>query len=372
MIMKKLLPYLIFFYLISIFIEINSDVDEINYLNVFYVSFALADLEKNAEKLDEGFKIPDYNVEELKNESNKKYFITGFINQKIAYGFFKSDPKLTMVRTIFHPEAKYEFENEWFLVGSGNAYYDLAYTIEGRDQFNDETLENNEYEIELRELFLNAKINYFLNVKVGRQIVAWGESNFAQITDVVNPRDKTQLGLVDLEDARIPVTSVRISYLKNPWIFDIVSIHEIRGNKIGGYGSDFDYFKNFRGSDIIVNDEEWNESEFCNSEMVLKVSRTFNASDLTLVLGSFYEDAPYLDINAYENDDGQFEYKIEPMHNRISAIALSANRAFGETLIKAEFGAFFNKTFNSNNYVNQENNDDINQLQNLSQKKKPC
>jgi hypothetical protein len=335
----------------------------------FFEMASNKDAKNNAELDNDGFKIPKYDIGEFKDESEKHYSINGFINEKLAYGFFKNDPKLTMVRSIFHVTAKYEFENEWLFEGGGKAYYDLAYAIEGREKFEDKTLENNEYEIELRELFLNAKINSYFSIKAGRQIAAWGESNFAQITDIVNPRDITELGLVDLEDARIPVASIRLSYQKNPWIFDFISIHEFRGNKIGSYGSDYDYYKGFRESDIYIDDEDWNQSDFGNTEIVIKISKAFHGSDVSIVFGSFYDDTPYLDLNNPDHDVDQFDYILEPNKSRIKAIALSGNRAFGNTLLKSEIGTFFDMTFNRNDFITIESENDIDQNHNRTEKK---
>jgi len=65
----------------------------------------------------------------------------------------------------------------------------------------------------LRECYFELRPNKFLNIKVGRQIVIWGEALTSRVGDVIHP-DNTRytFAFANLEDTRIPSWMVRGIY----------------------------------------------------------------------------------------------------------------------------------------------------------------
>ncbi len=62
----------------------------------------------------------------------------------------------------------------------------------------------------LRECFIRWKPNTNHTIKLGRQIVIWGESMTTRVGDVIHPDDgRYALGFANLEDSRIPLWMVR-------------------------------------------------------------------------------------------------------------------------------------------------------------------
>ena len=74
-----------------------------------------------------------------------------------------------------------------------------------------------EQESELREVYLQGALASALDIKVGRQIVVWGKSDNIRITDVLNPIDNREPGLVDIEDVRLPLTMSRLDFYFGDW-----------------------------------------------------------------------------------------------------------------------------------------------------------
>jgi hypothetical protein len=72
-------------------------------------------------------------------------------------------------------------------------------------------IEANEYNyFDFRELRLDWRPRMGHNIRIGRQIVNWGESISARVGDVVNPVDaRFDLGFTNLEDTRMPIWMVR-------------------------------------------------------------------------------------------------------------------------------------------------------------------
>ena len=67
-------------------------------------------------------------------------------------------------------------------------------------------------ETNLREFFVNFRTASWLDIRLGRQLVAWGESGNSRLLDVVNPVDATwhQGILESYEDQRMPLWMVRV------------------------------------------------------------------------------------------------------------------------------------------------------------------
>ena len=98
------------------------------------------------------------------------------------------------------PEFRYKFNANWDSLISGNAFYNTVYRIRGRSQYNTETLESNETELEIREFSLRGTISDNFDLKIGRQIVVWGKSDSIRVVDILNPLDFREPGMIDIED----------------------------------------------------------------------------------------------------------------------------------------------------------------------------
>lgn len=72
-------------------------------------------------------------------------------------------------------------------------------------------IEANEYNyFDFRELRVDWKMSPGHSLRVGRQIVNWGEAISARVGDVINPQDiRWELGFTNLEDTRMPIWMAR-------------------------------------------------------------------------------------------------------------------------------------------------------------------
>ena len=191
------------------------------------------------------------------------YSYGGFIKQEFAYSyqtpdsdfqFTRDKAELNKIRSVLNLYFQFKLSEVWKGKISANAFYDAYYSQKDRDLFSDETLSNHEREVELRDTFIEGPLLENLWIKTGRQIIAWGESEGTAIVDLANPRDNRELGLVDIEDARIPITATKLSYLGSGWELNAVVLHEFRFNKRASEGTDFDPYIGLRGSFAIEDD----------------------------------------------------------------------------------------------------------------------
>ena len=229
----------------------------------------------------------------LKEEKNsfdtKPYYLGGYIKEDFAYAYEKEDKELTKIKTTlnlgldlnFSPKLKGRFEV--------NYWYDHIYAHKGEENYSKETLDAYQRDLDLRDGYIEGEFTPKLKFKVGRQIVAWGESEFSQISDIVNPRDQLELGLVDVEDSRLAVTASKFTLTKGSLETNLVTVHEMRPNRIAPRGSDFDPLGPIR--DIVeFGPRRIPENSIDNTELFLRFSKVFNGGQMALVLGDHFDD----------------------------------------------------------------------------------
>ncbi len=262
----------------------------------------------------------------------------GFFREELAYSFQEQDPnlgfvrrgaELSKVRSILNLNLEVDLDKDWKLKISGNAFYDAYYSWEDRDLYPYDTLNVVEREAEFRDTFIEGPLTDSLWLKVGRQIIAWGESEGPAITDMANPRDNREQGVVDIEDARIPIFATKFSYLKEGWEFNVVFTHEFRANKIGVEGFEYDPYASIR-SIFEVEFPKQPENHLSNTETLYRLFKSFNGGDISFMYADVFEDEAYLDFDKNTS-------RLIPRYRRIQVYGGSGNYVMGSWLLKLEF-----------------------------------
>jgi hypothetical protein len=128
---------------------------------------------------------------------------------------------------------------EWAFRGELLGWYDFAYLINGRSDYNGAVLDVYEWQVDSGELYVEGPVSEDFDLAVGRRIVNWGRSDTFRVVDVVNPLDNKEPGLVDIEDLRRPVAMVKIYYQSGPWSAQLLTIVEHRYDRLPPPGSEF-------------------------------------------------------------------------------------------------------------------------------------
>jgi hypothetical protein len=294
-----------------------------------------------------GFKSFHIDLAAIDTEADEPSFYSfgGFVKEELGYSYeHEADQiKISKIRTTVNLKAELRFLEDWKFKAVWNGTYDDAYRQAGRDKFSQEILDTYESEFEIRDCYIDGSITDWVRFKIGRQIIAWGEAEGEQIIDVANPRDMRELGMVDLEDARIPVTATQLTLFKGMWTLNLAAVHEIRGHKLPAAGSEFDLFASLRGGMIELEEEELPESKPENTEYLARLFKSFNGGDICLVWADVYDDAPYLEFSAYDPLQGRL--RLVPRHQRYQMVGLAANRVFGSWLFKTEVAQKSGKAF---------------------------
>jgi hypothetical protein len=177
---------------------------------------------------------------------------------------------------------------------SARGFRDFAYALKDRHDFTHEVRQTHEADFELEEAWVRGSPLPRTDLKIGRQIVAWGRSDTLRVLDVLNPIDEREPGLVDLSDMRLPVAMTRLDSYFGPLTATGIAIHESRQNKEPAPGSDF--FPPLGGLPIpgfhrpgqAGNDTQW----------AAALGGTFRGWDASLHYASIFPDRPYLGSGA--------------------------------------------------------------------------
>ena len=200
-------------------------------------------------------------------------------------------------------------------------FYDLAYDLKGRDEFTSQVLVDYVKELVIGVAWLQGSLLPNLDIKTGRQIVVWGKSDNIRVTDILNPLDNREPGLVDIRDLRLPVTMTKVDYYIGDWNLAGIVIHENRFNKEPVFGNDF-YMYPLPAPHHDKPDTAWRNQEFA-----LAVNGIFSGWDISLYGARVFDDMAHLELTA-----------TGPVrrHSRIGMAGLAANAAIGSWLFKGE------------------------------------
>ena len=237
--------------------------------------------------------------------------------------------------TRLRPEMKLivdaDLSDTWQARVSGHAFYDLAYALNGRDDYSDDVLDNYEKEIEFDEVYLLGSLTRDLDLKAGRQIVVWGRSDNIRITDVLNPLDLRWPGLVDIEKLRLPVTMSKLDYYFQGWNLSGIVLHEVRYNKNPEYGSDF-----FPGTRPLPDPESPDEGfTIDNTQFAVSLDGIFQGWDVAFYYADIYAQNGHMRSTA-QVPGPRFEIK----HARLHMFGGAFNMAWRNWLFKTEAAYF--------------------------------
>ena len=258
----------------------------------------------------------------------------GSLSFSSVYAYVDRDPGpgsntdfngITRLRTRLDLEYQADPLPGWRFYADGHAWYDAIYQLIDRD-YPQSVKDEYQTEIELDELWLRGRLGSAADIKLGRQIVVWGKSDNLRITDVLNPLDGRELGMVDIEDLRLPVTMSRLDLFRGDWNLNALLIHEVRFDKFPPFGSEF--FPLSRR--LPPNDKP--DSSLENTQFGLALNGSFSRWDLSLYAANIF------DRQAWIANPGTPQ--AERRHARISMLGAAAVLPLGNWLWKAELAHY--------------------------------
>lgn len=269
--------------------------------------------------------------DELENDENKNFEISldGYVKGISHYNFAHEEPKsgetdwrgLSSLKTELQLALNVSLYDNWKFKASGKAFYDFIYMMNDEDDYTDEVLDNYEKDIELQELYIMGNLIGDLDIKVGRQIVVWGNADNLRVNDVLNPVDYQVFGLVDLEDIRLPITMSKVDYYAGPWNISLIAVHEIKSDKNPEFGSDY------YPSDTKLPDNNTPESNAANTEYAAALNGVFTGWDISFYYANYYNSYAHVEMEDFE---------LTREYERLNMFGSAYNVVLGSWILKAE------------------------------------
>jgi hypothetical protein len=209
------------------------------------------------------------------------------------------------------------------------AWYDTSWAINGRENYTQDVLDVYESFIDLKDAYVQGSLTQSLDLKFGRQVVIWGKSDSIRITDVINPLDNHEPGMVDIEDLRLSELMTKFDYYFGDWGLSTMIIHEPRLEIEAAFGSDY------RPSDIFGTpipydkfpDREDPEWSLENTQYAMSLDGRFSGWDIS-----------YYAAHVYDNRFGIELINDTPLRtfDMINMGGIASNIVSGSWLFKAE------------------------------------
>jgi hypothetical protein len=201
--------------------------------------------------------------------------------------------------------------------------------MKDRETFSEEVLSELEKDAELREFYLEGSPFGSLDIKLGKQIVAWGVANSLRVVDVLNPTDSREFGMTDLEDIRLPITMTKLDYYLGDFKLEAVAVHQIEFNKSPPFGSDYNPSTQ-KITEVIP------ESSTENAEYGLALIGTFSGWDASLHWAQYFDDNSHLKITKITITGFGAVPTLEQRHSRLTMGGATLSIPSGNFLWKAE------------------------------------
>ncbi|PCJ25734.1 MAG: hypothetical protein COA96_06825 [SAR86 cluster bacterium] len=306
---------------------------------------------------DDFFSTVNVDTSNNSSRSSENYSVIGWITQSIAQGleepgplFTRQEKEPTKIETSLFGQLDGRVNDDFNFRISGKIYHDAIYRVNDETSYSED--ERNEFRnrFEVKDLYLERQFENGFYLKVGNQILAWGLAEYLRVTDLINTEDQITFGQQDLEDLRLQVPAVLLSYTRGDWTFDSVYTYKAGRNDIAPMGDEFDQLAAQRnaGLSLLRNDPA------TDSEYFFRATTHLSKGDLQIVAGEFND-------NSLSVDQLDALLSISPLvtysQNRMRAIGIAANWVEGSFLFFGELGIHFDKAVrpNQNSFFKQLN-----------------
>ncbi|MCK5881221.1 MAG: DUF1302 family protein [Sinobacterium sp.] len=236
---------------------------------------------------------------------------------------------LSRVRAKIDIELDMKHGDNWRSKFEVIGWYDMSWAINGRENYTQEVLDVYESFFDIKDAYVQGSLTQNLDLKFGRQVVIWGKSDSIRITDVINPLDNREAGMVDIEDLRLSEVMSKFDYYFGDWGLSGIIIHEPRLEIEAAFGSDY------RPSDLfgpaIPYDKfpdriepEWNLE---NTQYAMSLDGRFSGWDISYYAAHVYDSRFDIEFS------GTTPVRV---YDKINMLGVAGNIVLGSWLFKAE------------------------------------
>ena len=232
--------------------------------------------------------------------------------------------------------------------------------IENEKRLNSEGEEQRAYKLdnEIRETYLQLSPASFLDISLGRQIVAWGKGNILTVNDVINARDNREFGSLDLESMRLASTMAKVDLYYKNWSLSSMYIPEHRTNKNPRLGDNF-YPSEFDSLDETASSEKERRTQYA-----LSLNGSLGPVDISFYKSSLLSKDPIVlatDEIVFSDGDN-IATGFESFYKKIEHEGASVNYTSGKFSVGGDFARISN-LYNLNSPTPYESYDFLSSLE---------
>lgn len=298
-------------------------------LNIIF-SWAICSTLVAEAKAQEDF-FSDIEVSSTKTEKAQNP-LRGFIKQSLhyglqspeaSYGFERNQQGLEQVRTQFFLEHQNNFTQQISLSLSAKAEWDAMHW-----QANELTWAKDTPDVHLKDAYIDWLPQSGHWLRIGKQVFAWGESESLSITDVLSPNDQRVFGQAERQDLREHIPAAMYSLPALTGKLSLITSYQAGTHRSARSRDSFYPYLPFKNSDLKLIEKKPNSQW----EYALKYDYHYNGGDLSLVIADTQSNEVFLQQDALNPT----RVYLQQINTQI--LALSANRALGNWLLKTEWG----------------------------------
>ncbi len=263
------------------------------------------------------------------------------ISSRFRYGLRTTDPLgLATLQSQTEGELSGPISSAWTYQIGARLTGDGAHAIQF-DRYQD--LYRNEVPaIELREANLEYRSGPVL-LRVGSQVIVWGEAFGAFYADIVNPKDLREAGFGDISDLRIPIEMMNLQYIQNSWSAQLVYIPFYRPNRLPRPGSDF-FPRNLKSrfSQLNLDFDQSSNPEDKNGDFGLRGQGQIGSVDFSAFVFSHIDRSPLLRVIPTSFTS----VKVRTSSTRTLALGVSFSWATDDFVVRGEGVRLAERSFN--------------------------
>ncbi len=245
---------------------------------------------------------------------------------------------------------------------SGDIRYD-PYWIESDSDF--ETTEKHA-SARLKSAYIDiSHENFEMDLRLGKQVVTWGNSDGMPVTDIVTPLNMSEFMLPDLEDLRIAIPMAKLNYYFGEYILEGVFIPKFYPYELSSSGHwkiepDFEEFERQTNFGIGgIRPVEMMPDGTDEYEYGIKLSGFLFDTDFSIMFFQTREDRPtpvmpptIIYPNVFDADSATPIIKAPIIYNKLNMYGFTLARPISSFVLRSE-GAFYKgKKFPSMDPVN--------------------
>lgn len=299
---------------------------------------------------DDFFGSIDVDVDHEQRTSDPMWSYTGWLRQKAAYGlqappqpFSRTDRDWSKLETSFFLQFDAQLSSRTALRLSAKSYADSIYRLKGEENYSRDEVRKFKSRFEMKDAYVESQLNERSYIKLGQQIIAWGQAENLRITDLVNTQDLYTFGQQDLEDLRLPVPALRWSYRLGDALVDSVITYRAGHDYVAPALDEFDPLISLRSFNIRT---EFDRPER-ETEYFVRVSGHYARGDWSVVAADANQNSADVRAIAVSSTPG-----IPPLltlsQDRFQALGVAGNWTRGSWLAFAETGLHRGKRLQPN------------------------